>query len=467
MTDIRYVKEPGTFLLPSRNATPASTGARQLLLGARLHVDESDNVNGRVPGRTMPDKAGKSHQGFVEQNRISPKQQLKIFYLDVGQGDATLIEAEGAVVIIDGGPNKGFHDELKERLASMRRADADAGLPARPRLHVNALLVTHFDKDHYNGLIKVLKSGDFEFGTLYHNGIPRYGDPADKDLNLGSLIRHADDSQSISADLRDVDSARNLLASGNLLTKDGNDNNFAKFLRAAVGAFDAGRLDAIKFLRRRDPGSPPETLPDCGPDLKLEVLGPLTTKTTGTIRLRAFPDPHDVLPLKPEPRASESHTVNGNSLVLRLTYGGRSFLFGGDLNQPAQAYLERRYPDMTPFAADVNKACHHGSSDFDLDFLKAVAPQATVFSSGDSGSYDHPLPDAMGAAARHSVGEFPLVFSTELARETGSGGIKLGHINARSNGNITVMAQKKEKPSTKKTWYTFPLPYPGPFGDSH
>jgi hypothetical protein len=114
---------------------------------------------------------------------------------------------------------------------------------------------------------------------------------------------------------------------------------------------------------------------------------------------------------------------------------------------------------MAPFQADVNKACHHGSSDFDLGYLQAVQPHATVFSSGDNGSYDHPLPDAMGAAAKHSQGEFPLVFSTELARE----GDKLGHINARSNGTDIVMAQKKEKPSAKKKWHPFPVPYAGPF----
>jgi hypothetical protein len=46
----------------------------------------------------------------------------------------------------------------------------------------------------------------------------------------------------------------------------------------------------------------------------------------------------------------------------------------------------------------------------------------------------------MGAAAKHSSGEFPLVLSTELARETDSKGkIKLlGHINARSNGSTIV-----------------------------
>lgn len=201
--------------------------------------------------------------------------------------------------------------------------------------------------------------------------------------------------------------------------------------------------------------------------MTFEVLAPVTTKPTGAIRLPAFPDPHDVSKSNPQPAPSESHTINGNSVVLRLIYGDTTFLFGGDLNQPAQAYLGKRYQNASTFRADVNKACHHGSSDFDLPYLKAVSPDATVFSSGDNGSHDHPLPDAMGAAAKHSRGDFPLVFSTELARETSKTKIKLGHINARSNGETIVMAQKKEKPSLKKTWHSFQLPFAGPFSDHH
>ena len=146
-----------------------------------------------------------------------------------------------------------------------------------------------------------------------------------------------------------------------------------------------------------------------------------------------------------------------------MTYGQNTFLFGGDLNQPSQRYLHDRYGSFARFSAEVNKACHHGSSDFDVEYLKAIRPLTTVFSSGDNGNYDHPMPDAMGAAARHSDGDYPLIFSTELARETGSRGIHFGHINARSNGDVTVMAQKRESPSSKKAWHSFPLPYQGPF----
>lgn len=218
-------------------------------------------------------------------------------------------------------------------------------------------------------------------------------------------------------------------------------------------------------LYRRDPNGASDFLPNVGNDLAIEILGPITTKPSGPVRLPVFPDPHDVSPANPHPSPSESHTINGNSIVLRLRYKNRLFLFGGDLNQPAQKYLRAKYGGSLPFNAHVNKACHHGSSDFDLDYLKDIEPEATVFSSGDDGSYDHPLPDAIGAAAKHSVGEFPLVFSTELARDNKTSGKKmLGHINARSNGDEIVIAQKKEKATTKNPWHTFPLPYPGPFG---
>lgn len=466
MTAIRYVKEPGSFLVKRKGNSPSSSGSQQLLLGARIHIDESTIDGGWVKGTTIPNKDGKSKHGFIELDRLSEKQQLKIFYLDVGQGDATLIEAEGAIVIIDGGPNSGFFSELMRRLKSLQRADTAAGLPPRSSLHINAIVVSHFDLDHYFGLTKVLASEKFTVGTLYHNGLPRYGNSAQKDLNLGNVTKHSDDTCSISSDLRDISSAHQLVHSGVLLTDKGNDNKFSQFLQAVISAHDAGRLDDMQRLVRRKPDDPHPVLKNTGPDMRFEVLGPVTTKPSGTIRLRAFPDPHDVSASNPHPTPSESHSINGNSIVLKLIYGDTKFLFGGDLNQPAQVYLKERYQNTDIFRADVNKACHHGSSDFDLPYLKAVAPNATVFSSGDNGSHDHPLPDAMGAAAKHSSGEFPLIFSTELARETNNK-VKLGHINARSNGVTIIMAQKKEKPSLKKTWHSFQLPFAGPFSEDH
>ncbi|MDJ0654420.1 MAG: hypothetical protein QNJ40_09725 [Xanthomonadales bacterium] len=462
--DIVYVSVTNGYLARNAGDSARKSSSSSRLLGARLHADLASEVNGWVPARTFPDEKGHVKTGFIQRRQISTRQQLKVFYLDVGQGDATLIEAEGGIVIIDGGPNKGFHEILVKRLEALQRADADLQLPPRSTLFINAMIVTHFDKDHFYGLTRILEDPRFEVGTLYHNGLPRYGFGSGKDIALGDVTEHHDGTRSISTDLTGIDSARSLVAGTLLKTENGNDNLFSEFLQSAIAAKDANRLGSMDRLYRRDPDAPVRTISGVGDDLEFEILGPVTTRTSGSVRLPAFPDPHSVTITNPNPSPSESHTVNGNSVVLRLQYGDRRFLFGGDLNQPAQQYLRRKYGQRNPFRAHVNKACHHGSSDFDLPFLKKVKPEATVFSSGDNGSYDHPLPDAMGAAAKHGQGDFPLIFSTELARDNKtSGKIMLGHINARSNGDDVLIAQKKEKASTRNPWHTFSIPYPGPF----
>jgi beta-lactamase superfamily II metal-dependent hydrolase len=466
MRQVCYVNASDAYLAKKAGDSPAKSTNRPLLLGARLHIDITVACTpGWVAASTIPDEKGAFRNGFINLDHISDEQQLKVFYTDVGQGDATLIEAQGGIVIIDGGPNKAFHEVLKKRLKTLQRADRDVGLPSRAHLFINAVVVSHFDKDHYYGLTSLFNDKDFHFGTLYHNGLPRYGVNTTKDLDLGDVIAHNDGSHSISADLSGIDSAKTMLAANQLKAPAGGDNLFAKFLRAVIAANDDGRLTGMKRLYRRRTAGAPQLIKHVGDALQLEILAPITTKASGPVRLPVFPNPHDVTPTNPRPGGSESHTINGNSIVLKLRYKNKSFLFGGDLNQPAQHYLNRKYGGHNPFSAHVNKACHHGSSDFDLNYLKDVNPEATVFSSGDNGSYDHPLPDAIGAAAKHSKGDFPLVFSTELARDNKTTGKPmLGHINARSNGDEIIMAQKKEKKNTKTPWHTFALPYPGPFG---
>jgi len=81
---------------------------------------------------------------------------LKIYFFDVGQGDAIFIEApNGNQVLIDGGPNNTVVQKLGE---TMPFYDKD----------IDLVVLTHSDADHITGLIKVLERYEVE-NIIYSN----------------------------------------------------------------------------------------------------------------------------------------------------------------------------------------------------------------------------------------------------------------------------------------------------------
>ena len=76
---------------------------------------------------------------------------------------------------------------------------------------------------------------------------------------------------------------------------------------------------------------------------------------------------------------------NNGSLVLRVDYGGTSFLFTGDMEQKAETDLMASGANVQ---ADVLKAGHHGSPTSSSEaFLEAVAPSIAVISVGEDNDY--------------------------------------------------------------------------------
>ena len=99
--------------------------------------------------------------------------------------------------------------------------------------------------------------------------------------------------------------------------------------------------------------------------------------------------------------------------------------------------------------------------------MKSLNSVATVISSGDDEPHAHPRPDAVGALGKHSRGNRPLIFSTELARSTkdiileadgtskeaqGRSVAVYGMIDLRTDGEKVVMAQKLERPARRGDW---------------
>ena len=420
---VQYAAQPETRIYPM------AVGGRtinKILLGTWAGVVQDDGGH-----RVRVTTAGPD--GWINRNDLRDSQGLKLFFIDVGQGDGVLVEVPGRRLLIDGGPNTNLRRYLRGYQYTYL-------LRNNKPVHFDTVLISHFDADHYNGLITLINDEAFTFDRIYHNGIARFHSrkstrPPDHNTDLGKVNNGV-----LSTTFNDLDDARDLLMQGGLQT------TFRRFLEAVVNAHDQGRLNTLRRLTARN-----KTVPGYGPatDLTIEILGPVPRLATGQIDWPWF--------------SNSSHTRNGHSLVLKLNYaedGGqrKSFLLGGDLNTEAEEYLMHHYNPDNPFQVDVAKSCHHGSADFSVDFMEKLQPYATVISSGDNESYAHPRAEAIGCAGKYSRGVRPKVFSTELARSINSGGdILYGMINCRTDGTQIIMAQMKERRTGADIWDAYTL----------
>jgi competence protein ComEC len=92
--------------------------------------------------------------------------------------------------------------------------------------------------------------------------------------------------------------------------------------------------------------------------------------------------------LSPCPRFRAGLGANDNSLVIRLLWGKRAFLFTGDAEHEAEAHL---LEDGVPLSADFLKVGHHGSRTSSTPaFLDAVKPRVATMSTGVRNRFGHP-----------------------------------------------------------------------------
>lgn len=83
-----------------------------------------------------------------------------------------------------------------------------------------------------------------------------------------------------------------------------------------------------------------------------------------------------------------SDDVNDSSIVMRITYGEKSFLFAGDAELPVETFL---LESGEVLKSDVLKVGHHGSSSSTgYLWLRTVDPDYAVICVGADNSYGHP-----------------------------------------------------------------------------
>ena len=105
------------------------------------------------------------------------------------------------------------------------------------------------------------------------------------------------------------------------------------------------------------------------------------------------------------PLAVGHEDVNDDSLVVRVDYGTRSFLFTGDAESPSEREIVEAYP-ITLLDCDVLKVGHHGSPHSSCEeFLDAVRAKIAVISVGAGNDYGHPSEKVLRRLADYGARE--------------------------------------------------------------
>lgn len=235
--------------------------------------------------------AGIIGAGFIA--RPAPPPRLEVTVLDVGQGDAILIETPSGVdVLVDAGPGPAALRGLGRQLPWHDRS-------------IDLAIVTHTQGDHATGMLTVFERYDVR----------------------RLIVGGNDDASVLAGELRDAAMTEGI---------------------AAEAASDASF--------------------DLGDGVVLQII---------------------------VPRAADGSALAGNdaSAVVRLVYGGVSFLLAGDIEAAGERALIERGADL---AATALKVPHHGSrTSSTREFLDAVAPQVSVASAGADNRFGHPAPDVL------------------------------------------------------------------------
>lgn len=252
-------------------------------------------------------------------------QAMRVHFIDVGQGDATLIEFPCAAMLIDTGGERNGEFDSSEALISYldeffeRRADLNKTLAS--------LVLTHPHIDHTRGVKDVL--GRYTVKNAITNGSERSSG------RYGQIALHRK------------------VAAGEATPDDPDDD---------IGFIAANRNDIPK-----DTGLTNEIIDP----VRCENADPKITLLWGTV------------PRNPGWNTAEFKNENNHSVALRIDFGSASILFTGDLEEAAIPDFITHYRDSSMLDVDVYKVGHHGSHNGTTErLLAAMTPDVAVFSMG-------------------------------------------------------------------------------------
>jgi beta-lactamase superfamily II metal-dependent hydrolase len=389
-------------------------------------------------GASQATVSAKGHHLRIPLADLRETPLLSIYQIDCGQGDAALVQfPDGRWMMVDGGPphdwsNSGkiAADFLYWKMFVDQSWKNEFDFRTGP-FRLDAVVCTHPDYDHFGGLMDMtakVRARTLEYGVVFHSGMGRFGGQAATSYEdgagfgqLGPVAGAALPEAYLTALLDGFDDVRTYADAGpgRAWKLAGTYGQWLRSLAALEGR-GVGGLQRVHHGLGHLPKFEP-----AGRTYSVRVLGPVLESWQGRPALR-YLDTAGAGSLK-----DPSLTRNGQSVVLRIDYQDVRVLLTGDLNFKSHAVLLKHVP-AAEFGCHVAKACHHGSEDVSATFLAAMAPLATMFSSGDNESYAHPRARVLGLAGacgklRHRGRSrylgleedrpvAPLIYSTELSR---------------------------------------------------
>jgi len=372
---------------------------------------------------------------FEREQRIdidtNPGQLIRIWMINIGQGDALLIQIPGEVVgqkapldvLVDAGSSKSSN---QQRARNFLR-----DLYGESSIHIEHVVVTHHDKDHVAGLTPIFNDPSIGVDHIWHNGLASYKPdaPLFEGVDVATTVR-GNSIRDPKRLMASFDPNTKTLNSQHLINnKEGLKERFDQYhniyWHLAEGVLNKKKPLPIKSFERVWYDSPFISTEAEG--LSFEPLWPLAS---------------------PKKYGSWGKTINGNSLTFRLKYHDFSMLFTGDHNKPSEKALLKHLQEegrTDLLDADVLKVPHHGSNHgyepfFEGGYVDQVLGVASMGSFGFTNRYKHPSEttvDWLGGPHRFystHIKEKAFV-QTSLTPETRTAMVEDSHILIETDGH--------------------------------
>ncbi len=250
---------------------------------------------------------------------LAAEPEMKVHFIDVGQGASTLLEFPTGAILIDTG---GQGDDSSDRLARFLKSFFERRRDLNFRL--NALIISHPHIDHTRGIKHVLNS--CKVACYIDNGF------VGTHTSGHAGVKFARDfaAQTRSMEIREI-----------LDTE-------IESLPDLTGLTD-GQIDSISD-------------DDCDPEIRI-LSGGLTSN--------------------PGWDHADFENQNNHSLVVRVDFGESSFLFTGDLQEAGIETLLEFYKSSNILDVDAFLVGHHGSHNATTpELLKAMSPKFAAIAMG-------------------------------------------------------------------------------------